>query len=130
VLVLLDGDPLGPGPEQIAFARGWADRRRAPGKPLRTYAIEPSLTQSGICADRRAALHPALIPNVLLGIAEALGAGGAPPPLPPEAHRLAVDLIADLKAAKGRAVVMIGRGQPVAAHALAAWINHALAAPV
>ena len=75
LLVLLDADPLGPGPDQIAFARGWADRRRVAGKPLRSYAIEPSLTQSGICADRRVALHPALIPNTLLAIAAALGSG-------------------------------------------------------
>ena len=130
LLVLLDADPLGPGPDQIALARGWADRRRAPGKPLHTYVAEPSLTQSGICADRRAALHPALIPNVLLTVAAALGAGGAAPSLPPEAHKLVVALIADLTAAHGRAVVMVGRGQPVEAHALAAWINHAIAAPV
>ncbi|WP_298692565.1 4Fe-4S dicluster domain-containing protein [uncultured Sphingomonas sp.] len=130
VLVLLDADPLGPGPDQIAFARGWADRRRAAGKPLRTYAVEPSLTQSGICADRRTALHPALIPNVLLTVAAAFGAGGAVPALPSEAHQFVVGLIADLKAAQGRALVMIGRGQSVEAHSLAAWINHALAAPV
>jgi Fe-S-cluster-containing dehydrogenase component len=130
VLVLLDADPLGPGPEQIAFARGWADRRRGAGKPLRSYVVEPSLTQSGICADRRVALHPALISTVLLALAAALGAPDTPPPLPPEAHRLVVALIADLAAAQGRAVVMIGRGQPVEAHALAAWINHRRAAPV
>lgn len=130
LLVLLDADPLGPGPDQVAFARAWADRRRAADKPLRTYAVEPSLTQSGICADARAALHPALIPNTLLAIAAALGGGEAPPPLPPEADHLVAALIADLKEARGRAIVLVGRNQPVEAHALAAWINHHLAAPI
>jgi molybdopterin-containing oxidoreductase family iron-sulfur binding subunit len=130
VLVLLDADPLGPGPDQIAFARAWADRRRMPGKPQRTYVLEPSLTQSGICADRRAALHPALIVNALLAIAGALGAGGSAPPLPPEAGRLVAAVIADVEAAQGKTIIMVGRGQSAEAHALAAWINHRLTAPV
>jgi molybdopterin-containing oxidoreductase family iron-sulfur binding subunit len=131
VLVLLDADPLGPGPDQIAWSRAWADRRRAPGKPQRTYVLEPSLTQSGVCADRRAALHPALIQNVALAIAAALGAGGgSPSPLPPEAERVVRSLIDDLKRAPGRAIVMVGRGQPAEVHALAAWLNHRIGAPV
>jgi molybdopterin-containing oxidoreductase family iron-sulfur binding subunit len=130
ILVLLDADPLGPGPDQIAFARAWADRRRMPGKPQRTYVLEPSPTQSGICADRRAALHPALIVNALLAIAGGLGAGGATPPLPPEASRLVAAVIADIEAARGKAIIMVGRGQSREAHALAAWINHRIAASI
>ncbi|MBA2934403.1 4Fe-4S dicluster domain-containing protein [Sphingomonas sp. CGMCC 1.13654] len=131
VLVLLDADPLGPGPDQIAFARAWADRRGARGKPQRTYVVEPSLTQSGVCADRRAALHPALIGNALLAIAGSLGAGtSGPVELPPEAARVVAAMIRDVRGAQGRAIVMAGRGQPPQVHALAAWINHRLAAPV
>jgi len=131
VLVLLDADPLGPGPDQIAFARAWADRRRMPGKPQRTYVAEPSLTQSGICADRRVALHPALIGNVLLAIAGALGAGATgAAELPPEAALWVASVLRDMRGVQGRVIVMVGRGQPAQVHALAAWVNRRLAAPV
>jgi molybdopterin-containing oxidoreductase family iron-sulfur binding subunit len=129
VLVLLDADPLGPGPDQIAFARAWAGRKNAPGKALRIYVLEPSPTQSGIAADVRHALHPALIGNALLAIAAGLGQGMAPQ-LPPETARIVDAAVRDLQAARGRAVVMVGRGQSAEAHALAAWINTHLSAPV
>jgi len=131
VLVLLDADPLGPGPDQIAFARDWADRRRATGPAQRMYVLEPSPTQSGVCADRRAALHPALIPDVLRKLAGALGAGEAGGvDLPPEAAALVNAIVRDLGKSQGRAIVMVGRGQSAESHALAAWLNHRLAAPV
>jgi molybdopterin-containing oxidoreductase family iron-sulfur binding subunit len=131
LLVLLDADPLGPGPDQIAFARGWADRRRSPGKPQRTYVLEPSLTQSGICADRRAALHPALISNVARVIAGSLGTGDTGAfEFPADVTALLAAVIRDLRAAKGRAIVMVGRSQLAEVHALAAWINQRIGAPV
>jgi molybdopterin-containing oxidoreductase family iron-sulfur binding subunit len=131
VVILLDADPLGPGPDQIGFARAWADRRRMPGKPQRTYALEPSPTQSGICADRRAAIHPALIPDALRAIAGSLGTGLAGSvDLPPEVASLLTAAIKDLHNAKGRAIVMVCRGQTPETHALAAWVNRRLGAPV
>jgi molybdopterin-containing oxidoreductase family iron-sulfur binding subunit len=131
VLVLLDADPLGPGPDQIVFARAWADRRRAAGRQQRTYVIEPSLTQSGVCADRRAARHPASISDALRAIAGALGAGTAGAmALPPDIASWVAAVIADVQNSQGRAVVMVGRGQPAEAHALAAWVNQRLGAPV
>jgi molybdopterin-containing oxidoreductase family iron-sulfur binding subunit len=78
----------------------------------------------------RAALHPALIPHALLRIAGALGAATPTAPLPPEAERLVASAGADLRTAHGRAILMVGRGQPAEAHALAAWINQRLGAPV
>ncbi len=131
VLVLLDADPFGPGPDQIAFARAWTDRRRATGKPQRTYVLEPSPTQSGICADRRIAVHPALVVNALLAVAGSLGTGtSGDADLSPDVAALVASVIRDLRGAQGRAVVMVGRGQPPEVHALAAWVNQRLHAPI
>ncbi|MGH6957659.1 MAG: hypothetical protein ACREEW_13425, partial [Caulobacteraceae bacterium] len=61
-LVCLDADPLGPGPEQIRLARGFAQRRRPEAGPMsRLYALESALTPTGVMADRRQAAAPALI---------------------------------------------------------------------
>ena len=126
LLILLDADPLGPGPDQIAFGRAWSDRRRNRSRRApRAYAFEPSLTASGICADRRVALHPALVPNVLLALAGRDG-GEAPE----DVTRMVALARADLAAARGRAIVLVGRGQPPEVHAFAAWLNQSIGAPV
>ena len=64
VLVTLDADPLGPGPNQIANARAWATRRRQEGRPFRHYAMEPTMTQTGQLADVRATATPAEVATV------------------------------------------------------------------
>src|ERR1700753_703084 len=105
-MCLPDAAPSGPRPDQVAFARAWADRRRAPGKPQRTYVLEPSPTQSGICADPRICLHPALVVNALLAVAGALHSGHpGGDDLPPDAAKLIASVVKDLREAHGRAVV-------------------------
>lgn len=130
VVVALDGDPLGPGPDQIALARAWAKRRLAPGGPQRLYAIEPSPTQTGICADVRVATHPAVAADALLAIARHFGAPLAMPTLPPAVNKAVAAIVADLDRAKRRGIVLVGRGQPAEVHALAAWVNQRIGAPV
>ena len=59
VIVCLDADPLGPGPDQIRLARGFAARRRPETGPMsRLYVAESSLTATGVMADRRASASP------------------------------------------------------------------------
>ncbi|WP_374944141.1 4Fe-4S dicluster domain-containing protein [Sphingomonas sp.] len=128
VVLLLDADPLGPGPDQVAHARAWSERRRS--EPThRLYAIEASPSASGAMADRRATAGPHDLAVACHALALALGAGGDAPPLPPDLARLVADAGRDLMRARGRALVIAGERQPVAVHAFAAWANGVLAAP-
>ena len=124
VVLLLGADPLGPGPEQVALARGWATRRRQGPMP-RLYAIESSPSASGAMADRRVAASP----REIVLACRALADGGAMG-LPPALARLVGDAARDLSAAKGRALVLVGDEQPPGVHAFAAWLNGRLAAPI
>ena len=131
VVLALDADPLGPGPEQIANARAYAARRK-PGEPgfSRWYVAEGGWTLTGANADHRLAHRPDAIADVVLALAAALGQGGAQPPLPPEAQRFVGAAAADLRANPGHAVVLVGRGQPPEVHALVHALNTRLKAPV
>ena len=59
VVLALDADPLGPGPEQIANARAYAARRK-PGEAgfSRWYVVEGGWTLTGANADHRLAHRP------------------------------------------------------------------------
>ena len=132
VLVSLDADPLGPGPEQIANARAYAARRK-PGAPdsfSRWYVVEGGWTLSGANADHRLALRPDRIADVARALAAALGQGGAAPGLSPEAQRFVQAAASDLKANAGHAVVLAGRAQPPEVHALVHAVNARLNAPL
>ena len=130
VLVCLQADPLGPGPDQIAWGRAWAARRLASQGPQRMHVFEPSPTQTGICADRRTAATPGEVADVLLAIAHALGAPLTVPQAPAPVAAAAKASLADLRAAPGRALVLVGPEQPATVHALAAWVNGRLHAPL
>ena len=128
VVLLLDADPLGPGPDQIANARTWSERRRR--TPMhRLYALEASPSISGTMADRRIAVGPRELAAACHALAARLGGGGASPELSEPLARLVTDAARDLAAARGRALVIAGDRQPVAIHAFAAWANGVLAAP-
>ena len=131
VVLALDADPLGPGPEQIANARAYAARRK-PAEPgfSRWYVAEGGWTLTGANADHRLAHRPDRIADLALALAAALGQGGAHPPLAPEAQRFVTAVAADLKANTGRAVVLVGRSQPPKVHALVHALNAGLKAPV
>jgi molybdopterin-containing oxidoreductase family iron-sulfur binding subunit len=131
VVLALDADPLGPGPEQIINAHSFAERRRADAQPfLRLYAVEPDWTLTGANADHRLPLRPDLTRNVALAIAATLRINQTFPALPPEAARFAQAAAADLAANKGRALMLAGPRQPAEVHALVHWINAQLQAPV
>jgi molybdopterin-containing oxidoreductase family iron-sulfur binding subunit len=132
VVLALDADPIGCGPEQIRLSREFVAARQAPSAAdfLRLYVVEPAFTLTGANADHRLPLDHALIRNVALVVAAGLGAAVEAPPLPDAADRFARAVTADLKARAGQAMVMAGRRQPAEVHALCHWINHALRAPV
>ncbi|MGB7036631.1 MAG: 4Fe-4S ferredoxin, partial [Xanthobacteraceae bacterium] len=132
VVLTLDADPLGVGPEQIRFARDIIGARQTnvPDQSLRIYAVEPAWTLTGALADHRLALRPELVRNVALEIARSLGASVPQLKGPPEAEQFAKAAAADLTARQGGGLVLAGPRQPAEVHALCHWINNELSAPV
>jgi Fe-S-cluster-containing dehydrogenase component/anaerobic selenocysteine-containing dehydrogenase len=132
VLLALDADPLGCGPEQIRFGHDIIGARqpRTLQESLRLYVVEPAWTLTGAQADHRIALRPELVRNVALEIARALGASFPAAPLPSEANQFAKVAAADLISRPGAAMVLAGPRQGADVQALCHWINHALGAPI
>ncbi len=132
VILCLDADPLGPGPGQIRNARDWIDGRRPFGEAQssRLYVVEAAPTLTGAKADQRLMLHPRLIHNAAITVANALGAGLPKSNLPTSARRFIDASVQDLLAHRGQALVLAGRTLPLETHALIHWINAQLEARV
>jgi len=133
VVLALDADPLGPGPQQIRMARAFNNARRAGASDqefLRLYAAEPAWSLTGANADHRLALPPQLVRNVALMVAKELGADLDSGDLPDTARRFAQAVAEDIKARPGRGLVIAGASQAPEVHALCHWINAQLHAPV
>ncbi|PSC06476.1 4Fe-4S ferredoxin [Alsobacter soli] len=127
-LVCLDADPLGPGPDQVRLARGWAEGRRRGA--ARLYAVESRLTLTGAKADGRLALAPAAVEACAAALANRFGAGMPEPDLPPAARPFVEAAAAALRQAPGRALVLPGPALAPEAGAWAWWINEKLRAPL
>ncbi|MBV9992146.1 MAG: 4Fe-4S dicluster domain-containing protein [Alphaproteobacteria bacterium] len=127
-ILVLDGDPLGNGPDQLRIARAYSTRRG--GKRQRIHVAEPAWTLTGAAADFRIALAPGEVREVARKIANDLGAGLGEPQLSDAARKFATRASAELRAAHGRALVLTGEGQGAELHALCHWMNARLAAPV
>src|SRR4051794_19221131 len=131
VIVALDADPIGPGPDQVRNARAISTGRvPRDGAMSRLYVMETAPTLTGAQADHRVALPPHLIEEATLAIANALGAGLRAAALPEHGHSFVRAAVADLQSRKGRALAMAGTTLSGAGHALVHWINAALEAPV
>jgi Fe-S-cluster-containing dehydrogenase component len=131
IVVSLDGDPLGHGPDQLRHARGFASARKPnPDQFSRIYSVEAAPTLTGAKADHRIALHPRLIAEFAIAIAHAMGASIRDPQLPDAAMRLATQAAGDLSANLGGGIVLAGRTMPPEIHALVHWMNIKLQAPM
>lgn len=131
VMVALDADPLGHGPDQLRNARGFAARRQPQaGDFSRIYSVEAAPTLTGAKADHRIALQPRLIGEVAVAIARVMGADIREASLSDQAMRFVNKATADLSANRGNAVVLTGRTLSPEIHALVHWINAQLRAPV
>lgn len=128
-VLCLGADPLGPGPMQIHYGRGFA-ARRAPGRMSRVYVLESAPSLTGAKADERMAVRPEHLAEAAIALAKALGADVRGASLPDDVSAFMQAAAAELKRAKGRAVVLVGNGLPASAHALAHWMNQTLGAPV
>jgi molybdopterin-containing oxidoreductase family iron-sulfur binding subunit len=130
VIVSLDSDFLTWEPERLRLAREFADRRVPESKMNRLYAVEPTVTVTGLNADHRLRVKPSEVAQVGRALAQALnapelsGIGGAQ--LDEAKARWVRAVAEDLLANRGNSVVIAGLRQPPAVHALAHAINAAL----
>jgi MoCo/4Fe-4S cofactor protein with predicted Tat translocation signal len=138
-IVCLDADILGEGPEQLRATRGFA-ARRVPGPDMnRLYVAEPSLTVTGMSADHRlrmragdvGALAQALVAELagrpgFAQLAPLAGLGRTGQGAPKIDVKWVQAVARDLAQNRGRSLVIAGRRQPAAVHALAAALNVAL----
>jgi MoCo/4Fe-4S cofactor protein with predicted Tat translocation signal len=129
VILSLDADLLDAGPGKLRYARDFAARRRVvPGQTgmTRLYVAESAPTNTGSKADHRLALKARDIPALARAIAAGLGVAGAAGQAPAPATAFATEVVKDLQAHRGRALVVAGERQPPAVHALAHAMNAAL----
>ncbi len=128
LIVSLDADFLGgiAHPGFLPLSRAYAERHRYEEDRTmnRMYVVESMPTVTGMKAEHRLAIRPSQI----AGFAQGLVAGTAPAGLGPEQQKFFAALLADLKAANGRAVVIPGEQATPAVHAAAYALNAQLGA--
>ncbi len=126
VIVTLDADPFTGGPGHLAYARDFAARRQPGDGMNRHYAVESTPTPSGMRADHRLPVRGGQIETVARALAAAVGPLDAQVELPTAIRRW-VDAVADdLKANRGKCVIVPGEHQPPEVHALAHAMNREL----
>ncbi|MCO6417965.1 4Fe-4S dicluster domain-containing protein [Siccirubricoccus sp. KC 17139] len=133
VVLCLDADPLGPGPDQIRHGRGFAAQRQARAGAARfgrLYALEPAISLTGANADHHLLARPEEFRDLAAWLAAELGAPLPRPELPEDRRRILRAVAADLAAHAGAALVLAGEALAPELHALAHWLNARLAAPV
>ena len=137
VIVSLDADFLGDGPEQTRLAREFAARREPARGMNRLYVVEPAMTITGGMADHRLRLAGSDVGGFAAALCAMLAGRGltALGPLAALAHgqgqghwdpKWLIAVAADLERNRGRSLIIAGRRQPAAVHALAAALNAAL----
>jgi molybdopterin-containing oxidoreductase family iron-sulfur binding subunit len=132
-VLALDADFLLTESESLTAARGFARGRKVTSSAdemSRLYAVESTLSATGASADHRLRLQSRQVAAFAAELASALGVpcGWSTAGLPPEAAARAKLIAADLQASPGEALVIAGRRQPPAVHALALALNQALGA--
>jgi MoCo/4Fe-4S cofactor protein with predicted Tat translocation signal len=129
VLLAVDSDLLGAAPGSVRYARDFAARRNPTraASMSRVYALESTPTLIGAVSDHRFIAAPRETDRIMRALAAAL----APRPMEAAAGHDPLPawfgpLVEDLKRARGRAFVHVGRDHPASLHALAQAANEAL----
>nr|HPI32786.1 TAT-variant-translocated molybdopterin oxidoreductase [candidate division Zixibacteria bacterium] len=138
VILSLDSDFLLTEDEMVAATHGFAAGRRTTSEKdrmNRLYAVEGLLSVTGANADHRLRLRAREVGSFALALAAELARQGLPlemlggakiPQLSGAAAQWLAPLAGDLLRARGESLVVVGRRQPSAVHALAAALNEAL----
>ncbi|MGQ9365385.1 4Fe-4S dicluster domain-containing protein [Azospirillum sp. ST 5-10] len=132
-VVAVGDDPLGPGPAQVANARGWTRRRAAvregDAAAFRLLVAEATPTLTGAVADRRCAADAGRLSVLLAALAQELGIAGAPAgavALSLAERAWVAEAATALRANAGRGLLLAGPGLPAEAQALALAIDAGL----
>ena len=137
VILSLDSDFCSDGPEQLRLSRQFAAGREPGPNMSRLYVAEPCPTSTGTLADHRLRIRGSDIVNLVRallarigqdpGARSLAGLGGGGPGNQANIDGRWVDAVAkDLLANRGRSLVIAGRRQPAAVHALVHALNSAL----
>ena len=135
VVLSLDSDFLLTESDSIKNARGFAAARNVETEKdemNRLYVVESGYSTTGANADHRQAISSGDIGAFALNLANALNnlginvAGTGAQLVSDKKFKWVNELARDLAGAKGASLVVAGRRQPAAVHALAAAINDAL----
>lgn len=133
VVVSLDGDFLNTMPGHVRYARDFMNRRRVRGgriSPNRLYVAESMPTGTGAVADHRLPMRLSEMGLIALELARLVGmpGTGAGHTFAGYAQQWLQACAADLKAHRGRCVVVVGDRVPREVHVLAAALNEFLGA--
>lgn len=130
VVVSIEADLLGSGPGSVRYAREFARGRRVDGNAAPTmsrwYAVEAVPTITGASADHRLALPPSEVEGFVRALAAALGLAVQPPAGAQKYAGWVQAVAKDLKAHRGRSLVVAGEVLSPSAHALVWAMNAAL----
>jgi molybdopterin-containing oxidoreductase family iron-sulfur binding subunit len=136
VILSLDSDFLRAESDNITATRGFADGRRVMSqsdKMNRLYVAESMYSITGTLADHRLRIKTSEVVGLALAIARELGEHGvtvdgvgAISGSSTVDQKFVKAVAADLARNRGKSLVVAGRRQPVAVHALVAAINAAL----
>jgi Fe-S-cluster-containing dehydrogenase component/anaerobic selenocysteine-containing dehydrogenase len=129
VIVSLDADLLGAGPDCLHNARRFAGRRNATQAMTRLYVVESTVSITGAAADHRLAVRPTDVEAFARLVAARLGLRvSAPSGMDQRSATLAHAVATDLAGHSARSLVVAGERQPPAVHVLAHAINARLGA--
>ncbi len=135
VILSLDCDFLGHESDAIAATRGFSEGRRVTSQSdemNRLYVVESALSNTGMMADHRLRVKSARVGKFVQALARELNAIGMKTGFGEEGSPTDFDakwvktLAKDLFASGGKALVVAGRRQPAAVHAMVCAINAAL----
>jgi len=135
-VVSLDADFLVTGPAAVRYARDFNQLRKTQLKEgnsvptademNRLYVVESMLTATGAVADHRLAMRSADVEAFVRALARELGVSAGDVKAPGDSTSWVAAIAKDLKAFRGRSVVLAGDHQPPAVHAICHAINGAL----
>ncbi len=128
IIVACDADLFVDHPAALAHARGFARTRRPEvGDLSRLYSIEAAFSPTGAAADHRLPLRSEHVLPFMMAVDAAINGGKAPADAiflkNEDVQKFIAAIAEDVKANPGRAVFVVGAGQPKEAHALAAKLN-------
>jgi quinol:cytochrome c oxidoreductase iron-sulfur protein precursor len=133
VVLALDADFVSEGPGRVRYARDLMQRRRVRAETntmSRLYVAEPVFSPTGAIADHRLAVSAGMIGQLAAAVANQLGVAAVAPAtgLNEKQQQWVSAVVADLRRAGSRAVVIVGEEQPPVVHAIAHAINLQLGA--